>query len=368
MDVLIQRPRAWLAPFAGAGRFAYVPSTVLVIFGCAWLIEVTVLTLSKGMFDFHTFYLAGQAVLDGASPYPRNVHDVIKQDHLVYPAPAGLLFAPFSLLPWTVASVVWYALCVGWALGALWVVGVRDSRVYFASMASLWFGHALFLGALTPLLAFGAALAWRWRDHWWRCACALAAVISVKVFPAPLIVWLWSAGRRRAALASALATAVIVLAAWAALGFNGLTSYPSVLRMLSQVFADQGVSMNAALQHAGLSLSSATHVCWAIAAGVAGTAIWLGRRDERHAFLLCIVAALIASPIVWTNYMMLLMVAVATYRPRLGWVWLLPLTLWLVPDVNVEGSVARPIVWNLIVLVIAADCLWAGDRPAPATV
>ena len=76
-------------------------------------------------------------------------------------------------------------------------------------------------------------------------AAAVAALVVVKLFPWPLAVWLMVTKRwRLAAVAAALAVAVTA-AVWAAIGFDGLTAYPGMLRDLAFIEADASVSLSA---------------------------------------------------------------------------------------------------------------------------
>ena len=58
----------------------------------------------------------------------------------------------------------------------------------------------------------------------------------------------------------------------------------------------------------------------------------LGRRgDERTAFVVAIAASLALTPIVWLHYFALLLVVVALAQPRLGYVWFVPLAMFITP-------------------------------------
>ena len=79
--------------------------------------------------------------------------------------------------------------------------------------------------------------------------------------------------------------------------------------------------------------SAAARALW-LALGlllVAGVVV-LGRRgDERTAFVIAIAASLGLTPIVWLHYFALLLVVVALAQPRLGYVWFLPLAMFVTP-------------------------------------
>ena len=161
----------------------------------------------------------------------------------------------------------------------------------------------------------------------------MAALIAAKVFPWPLAVWLLVTKRWRLAAVAASFAVAVTAAAWAAIGFDGLTAYPRMLRDLALIEADATMSLSAGLMALGLSLSAA-HLCaLLVAVGLLGRAAWLARTaaGERAAFMLVVVAALIASPIVWPHYFALLLVPIALVSPRLSPLWLVPLLAYVAP-------------------------------------
>ena len=117
------------------------------------------------------------------------------------------------------------------------VLGVRDWRCYGAAYLSVAVLHDIRLGALTPLLALGLALVWRWRDEA-RAAVPLALIVMAKLFLWPLAVWLVATGRLRLALRGALLVVVASALGWAVIGFAGLADYPQLLKVLAS--AEQG--------------------------------------------------------------------------------------------------------------------------------
>jgi Glycosyltransferase family 87 len=328
--------------------------TILVFAVAPAAIVVVVLTASflrgPALYDFKGgLYGAAQDIVHGHDPYRASklAHEAALKRAgepgtefavPVYPAPALVAVVPLAELPYRLAALLFVGLSAGGLALALYLVEVRDWRCYGVAFGSWPVVHGLMLGALTPLLVLGIAVAWRLRGRLGSAA-AVAALVAVKVFPWPLALWLMATKRwRLAAIATALAVAVTA-AAWAAIGFDGLTTYPRMLRDLALIEADASVSLSAGLVAVGIS-SSAAQVCAVlVAVGLLGRAAWLARRPagERAAFILAVVAALIASPIAWPHYFALLLVPIALVSPRLSPLWLVPLLAYVAPVAHSHG-------------------------------
>jgi hypothetical protein len=217
------------------------------------------------------------------------------------------------------------------------------------------------LGALTPLLVLGAAAAWRFRSRVWPPALAIAAVISAKLFPWPLAVWLLATRRIRAFVVATAVALGVTVAAWAAIGFDGLRDYPSMLSNLSFVSEDVGVSVVAGLIALGVSAAVAKSVAVLLAGGLLVAAWRIARRPggDRRAYGIVIIAALVASPIVWPHYLALLFVPIALVSPTLSWLWLTPLLAY-----PVAQTTGRPWVIPLYLAIVAAPLVRLWPWPA----
>ena len=77
---------------------------------------------------------------------------------------------PLGLLPFPLAAALMTVVLLAAVAGTLWLLDVRDWRCYGAAYLAIPVLHDVRLGALTPLLALGVALAWRWRDRAARCS------------------------------------------------------------------------------------------------------------------------------------------------------------------------------------------------------
>lgn len=151
----------------------------------------------------------------------------------------------------------------------------------------------------------------------------------VKLFPWPIIVWLALTRRLRAAAVATLGAATLAVISWAAIGFSGFSSYPRLLRELSEVQGPRGVALFAILRAHGVGTTAATAVGLVVGGILLAAAALVARRPDgdRRAFSLAIVAALVASPLVWPNYLPLLIVVVALISPQFGPAWIIVILL-----------------------------------------
>ncbi len=273
-------------------------------------------------------YLAHQAALQQAGHTPQTIIYLP-----VYPAPALVLAVPFSLLPYTLAGILFALVSIGAIVLALRLLGVTDWRCYGIAFASWPVQHGLMLGAMTPLLVLGVAVAWRYRDQALVCAAAVAAVVVAKLFLWPLLLWLLLTRRFRAAgLAIGLGVSSLVVC-WAAMDFHGLTGYPRMLNDLSTISEGVGVSVVAALLKIGVAEQLARGTALAAGALLVASGARLVRRraGEQRAFALAVLACLVASPMVWPHYLALLLVPIALVTPRLSVLWLVPSLSYIAP-------------------------------------
>jgi hypothetical protein len=261
----------------------------------------------------------------------------------VYPAPINLAVVPFSLLPFWLAGALFTALSIGAMVVGLRLLGVRDWRCFAAALLSWPFVFALDLGALGPLLVLGAGIVWRWRERLWPPAIALASIVVAKVFPWPLGVWLLVTRRWRALGLAVLIGAVACLAAWAVIGFDGMTAYPRMLSNLSAIEEGRAASLVAVLLWLGIPATLAKMAALAVTGALLALAWRFARRPggDAQAFGLAVLAALTSSPIVWEHYMVLLFVPIALISPRFSKLWLVPACT---PLILVISDVAFPIV------------------------
>lgn len=276
--------------------------------------------------DFHIFWTAGGHYLHGHSPYGHSLSHAF-----VYPAPAALLFAPLASLPYHVAAGLYLAVSLAAVVGALRLIGVRDSRLYAATFLSPAVLTALTIGTITPLLLLGLAAVWRFRNGR-GAAVAAALLIVLKLFLWPVLVWLLVTRRQRSAIEAVAFSLVLTFACWAWIGFADIGRYPSILDRLTGAEAARSYAL------AGGRIGEA------LLAGLVIGALLIGRRfGERRLFAIAIVGAVLASPIVWLHYFALLTIVLAVLEAPLVY-WLIPMLLWITPLQQTGGETWRVVV------------------------
>jgi hypothetical protein len=330
-----------------------------------WAIVVPVaLVISNALnhqlaFDVHyVFVPAAHDVLHGASPYSGADSWAVRQGiPYLYPPLGAYLFAPFTLLPTVAAGVLATVLVAACVPATLLVLGIRDWRCH--AIAFLWLPVIAGIQSanLTLPMMLGVALVWRYRDRKLVVALVTGLLVALKLFFWPLLVWLVATRRYRTAALAAVASAVLVFAPWAGIGFAGLHAYP---RLLSTVAHREGaISYSvAAVVHLVIpSWTAAIVVATVMGIGLLVLVLALGLRGrERDAFALAIVAILVLTPLLEMHYWALLLVVVALYRDRLSAAWIVPLLMWGAPESN-NGSGGHRVHVLIVVLLVLALAL-----------
>jgi hypothetical protein len=277
--------------------------------------------------DLAVFLSAAGSVLHGHSPYVYRADETY-----AYPPLVAYLSSPFHPLSAGVATLLWTLLSLAAIGAALWLLGLRDWRCYTLVAVYPITRSAVDLGTIGPLLLLAIVVAWRWRDHVAAAGAAAGTAVALKLFLWPLGVWLALTGRLRATVAAIGFAVLLVLLPWAPLGFDGLRSYPGLLRHLADDEASSSYSLVAIGVRLHLPEAAATVLSLAVAAGFLALAARVARHGSRQprerdiaTLTLVLAAALAASPIVWVHYFLLLLVPLALTRPRLSPLWFVPL-------------------------------------------
>jgi hypothetical protein len=328
--------------------FAVLPAAVVVV------MFTTAIASGPLALDFHNeLYPGAQELLSGRNPFPVPGTDLTRGQNYVWPPIAGFLVSPLTFLPATSADIAMGFLALACVGLTLWLVGVRDWRVYGATILWPQVIGEIRISHLTPFLCLLAALVWRYRNSTLRSGLALGLAGALKFFLWPLGLWMIAIRRRRAALfAAAISAASLLLV----LPFTGLDKFARMLVELSDAFDQDAYSLFGLLLGVGLSESTARGLTVALGALV------LLLMLRRQSFALAIGASLILAPIVWLDYYALTVVPLAIARPRLCAIWFLPLLTWGLPS----SGIATDPMWGVgRVLIVFAVVLAIADRRRP---
>lgn len=318
-----------------------LPYAVFAALPAAVVVTMFVVAVDTGplAWDFRNeLYPQAKQLLEGTNPYPE----------ALWPPLATTVAMPFTVLPSQAAGVA-FALggLVCMAL-ALWLVGVRDWRVY--GVVGLWppVLTDIRIAHLTPLLCLLAALVWRYRDRPLGAGAALGLACGLKFLLWPLGVWLVVTGRARAAVTAAVVAAVSLLLV---VPFAPLDEYLRTVRSVTDRFDQDSYSPYGLLIRLDASNVVAHGVTYALGAALL-VLTW-----RRRSFVLAIAAALVLSPIVWLDFYALAAIPLAIARPRLSAVWFLPLLCWGLPSSGIDTDpvwgVGRLLAVFLVVLTVA---------------
>ncbi|HEY0477651.1 MAG TPA: glycosyltransferase 87 family protein [Kofleriaceae bacterium] len=326
-------------------RRVFVQSGVLLVFAGApvvvwWANLLALHTHAAG--DFHAIWQAGHSIREGHSPYPTMHQLETLRGHptsvFVYPPLTAVVFLPLTLVPWHLLAVPLVIASAGLIAWGLWLLGVRDWRCYSLVALGMPAIHAADVGAITPFLLILLAVGSRSSS----CA-ALSAGVAAKLFLAPMVLWQGLERGVRSAVHTVAAAAALILGSWAIIGFAGMLSYPAMLSKLSE--------NEAASSYSSVALAERLGVPWLAVVAMLGAPMVLLMLPASSVdrFAAGIGLCLVATPILWPHYLLLLYAPIARRWPRLSWAWALPLVLWIAPH---GGSTEDPATLLQILLAL----------------
>lgn len=315
--------------------------------------------------DFqHSFWVAGWRTLHGLDPYSWSRAEISGGVSFPYPAVTSLLLAPFGLLSSSPESIPVTVLAVLAAPLALWILNVRDWRVYGA--AAMWAPIVIGWQAanFTLALIIGIALLWRVRDRQVAAAVLVAFLVSIKPILVPLWFWLVLTRRWRAAGLGAVQGIVVNAVAWTVLGWHELSNWLSLISLQGNLRDSTGYSLIALATHLGLGRA----VGYGLITGLAGFLVVVSIKlasvgQERRLFCVAVLLGIVISPQADAHYFAMLLVPLALTRPRLGWQWLAPLVLWVCPAT--QSDTWQIVVWWVFGIAIVTQLLMPASDKRP---
>ena len=363
----------WTEPRSESSRPG-LATVALLFVAAAWMLGFVAMSVAQGLlgWDVRFAYLpAADAVLDGRSPYPE-LDDPILLDQKGYVYPPQLLYLvlPLTWLPDAVVGMLVAATLIALVVLTLRVLEVTDLRCYAAAFLWMPTMSGVLLANVSIPLAFAAAVLWKYRDEVWPPAVALGLTVSAKLLFWPLFVWAVVTRRLRM---TALAIAVglgVTLTAWAAIGFDGLTGYPDLLRRLSEIQSENSYSLVGVADTLGLPEWVGRAAMLLTGGALLACCVVFARRgDDFRSFTAALGATLALSPIVWLHYLVVLLVPMAIARPRFSALWLLPVLLWTSPKPgHADGLQTFPpaIVAAILLVVLLTRPSPRPERAEPA--
>ncbi len=308
----------------------------IVAVPCVVAAAVALWILPKDAFDLRIFLAAGQAVLHGHHPYAVTVSKLESGSAFVYPLPAAYLFAPISTLDHP--RIAYDFACAAALAAGLLLLGVRRISVAIPVALSAFTLRSLTLGTVEPLLFLLLALVWRLRDRPAESGVVLGCAIVLKPVVAPVLLFMLLTGRLRAAAV----TVVVALGLWIAAGGRSLHSfstYASMLHDLSQAEARKSLSTVRLIADLRLSLGVATAIVAVVGiavlllAGIRAARRGGGEESDRTVFAVAVIVGVGSSPIVWSQYFLLVFLALLVVRVNLVWLYVVFAASWFItPD------------------------------------
>jgi hypothetical protein len=280
-----------------------------------------------------------------------------------YPSLTAVLFAPFALLHPGLAAVLFTVLCIAAVLGTLWVLSVKDWRLYglvllFSPVVIGWQ-----TGNATLVMALVLALVWRRRSHAALTGLLVALLVCVKPIAIPLGLWLL-ATRRYAAAAWALGFGVVQSQiAWAVVGFGEIADWLRLLSVQGDLLYRKGYGLVALGADAGLGRGGGMALAAAVTCALAVLCVLDGRRGrDLAAFTIAVVMMITISPQVDEHYFVLLLVPLAIARPQLEPIWFVSLLLW--PARTSHRDLWQVVLFWIVVTVVGVACVRSDASPA----
>lgn len=314
--------------------------------------------------DFHGgAWLAAGQILRGVSPYVAPDPGLLSHlSHaLVTPPGIALGALPLAHLPYGVAVGLWNLVDLVGLAAALWLLEVRDLRMYLLAIFSAPFINSVTSGQVEGVFALVLALAWRLRGSSLG-AVAVGTLIAAKLYAFPLMIWLLATRRFRSALVASGSAAVLLMLSWAVIDFHGLAEYPQLLAAASTAAQKTLYSQSIVTLalHSGMGQPLATALGAVFGVLVTLAIVLAGRASDESWFTATLIGGLLASPILWDHYLVLLFVPLAISRPRQIEPWLMTALVWAVFGLDL-GPMREALTLLVTAAIAVVTCaVWAG--------
>lgn len=269
--------------------------------------------------DFDSFWRSARAMWEG-----RDIYDAGARLTNLNPPFWTVLLAPFGLIDALVAYRTFASILLVTTVGYVaWMAMELRMRGGLAALGAvmLLFCSPMFgtlaLGQVYPVLALGLVAAWVWDREGRSVASGISLGLVVAIKPSLLPVLLWPAVRGKwKALGAALGSgAAATLLGVAVLGPEATLEYVQILRReeLTAYWDNASLPSSAARLFTGnefarplVELPWMVPVAYAAGLAVLGYTVWKARSNPEIGLWALVAASLLASPIAWHNYLVLL--------------------------------------------------------------
>jgi len=327
--------------------------------------------------DFEVYTRAARAIAADANPYPHvGSAAVFSQHAFVYPYATALAFSPFGWMPHALARTLFVML--EFAALVLTAVLLSRPRERVAALALVLLSapslRSVQVGALGPVLCALLASSWRFRSRSVTSGVILAVAAATKLVLVPVLAWPLVTGRVRMVIAAGVSL-LVLLAAGFHLGPIGMSSYRQLMVGLSAHEGPGSASLAGALRRLGIAWPVSVVAAGLAAVGLvaAFAVVYRHRADERVVFGAAIVASVVASPIVWSHYYVLVLVVILLFPlPAVRAAWFVAASWVAFParvDISWPGFDAGPalrVLGGLLLIVAAAH--WFAGPPSDGVV
>ena len=321
-----------------AGRIAALPPRAVAVLGVlAWIAALAAVEpLVRGyltnapdqrMVDLDVYRTGGLSVLRGQPLYTM----LTQPPQLLaftYPPVAALFAVPLALISWPAAQLAWVAfiyvpLAVVLAFAFAPLLH-RAGRMRAVALAALFAGCAYLFpmrdevrfGQVDMVLLALALADCAARAPRWPRGALVGLATAIKLVPGIFIVYLWLAGRRRAALTALAAAAAWTLGAWLLVPQDSKTYWTSAVFSPGRLGSNSGTSdqsLRGMLLRAFLPGQAPGAVWVAVAAVVAVAGFAVVRRlvlqgREMEGIAVTGLLGVLLSPVSWIHYFVVVVV------------------------------------------------------------